>query len=453
MARSATTNSASVLIFAFEIHANLFHRLKMPFWRPKKSTENEVGQLPPPDVFEESGDEPFQAAKVLEELGETRDLAAILKVLDVHLDEIQQDGYGEYARELVLWADAQFKEQNYPSSYRALLAGVYHRLEGTDPAKNLLRAVELYREALEQCQEAGEEEGVAVILNNLGNTYLELGAIKPAYFRQAIPVLEEAVEFFRDVGEASHRAFISMSLGEAYAGLQEEGPDHFEIARENYERAWALFERGQSWLELGHAQGRLGDVQFELGAFYGPGTLEKAVRHYRNALTVFGEQNQPDLCGLYQSRLAEAYINLSNMESEHLQKGLRAYERALDMFKKSDDEVALADTCMEMGRLHQVLKDEDQNMHLEKAVERYVQALQIYRELGLLRQQGEALQGLARVYLEAGGNSATEDITQAIQLLEEAAQIYQRENCIVEFQTIESELQQARQMLEISPAG
>ena len=280
----------------------------MPFWRHKKITGNEVEQLPAPPAIEESGEEPFQTAEVLGELGENRDLAAILQVLDAHLEEILQDGYGEYARELVVWADAQLKEQNYPTSYRALLGSAYQRLEETDPSKNLLRAVELYREALEECQVIGEEEGVAVILNNLGNAYVELGAIEPAYFRQAIPVLEEALEFYRDVEESFCRAYIYMSLGEAYGGIQEEGPDHFEIARENYERAWALFERGQSWLELAHAQGRLGEVQFELGAFYGQEALEKAVRHYRNALTVFVEQDQPGLCGLYQSRLAEAYI-------------------------------------------------------------------------------------------------------------------------------------------------
>lgn len=425
----------------------------MSFWRQKKITGNEVGQLLAPAAIEESSEEPFQVAKVLAELGESRDLATILQVLDAHLEEILQDGYGEYARELVIWSDAQLEEQNFPASYRALLGSAYQRLEGRDPSKNLLRAVELYSEALEECQVAGEEEGVAVILNNLGNAYVELGAIEPAYFRQAIPVLEEAVEFYRDIGQATHRASICMSLGEAYAGLQEEGPDHYEIARENYERAWALFERGQSRLELAHAQGCLGDVQFELGSFYGSEAMEKAVRHFRNALTVFVEENKPALCGRYQYRLGEAYIHLSNMESEHLQKGLRAYERALEMFKKIDDEGAQADTCMELGRLHQILKDEDEDLHLGKAVERYFEALQIYREVGPLRKQGGALQGLAQVYLEAGGHSAPQDIAQALLLLEEAAEIYQSESCAVEFQAVESELEQVRQLFDCIPTG
>ena len=425
----------------------------MFFWRRKKMAIREVEQTTDLAAVVGAEEEPFRVEEVLQELEESRDIAQILQVLDAHLEDIQQEDYGEYARQLVSWIDEQLRKEKYPAKYRALLGSVYQRLEQVDRFKSLLRAVELYREALEEYQVAGEEEGIAVILNNMGNALVELGAFDHQYFRQAIPLLEEALEFYREIEAPSCRAFIWMALGEAYSGLQEEGPDHFELAFENYERAWALFERSEAWLEVAEAQGRLGDVQFELGAFYGDGALEKAVRHYRNALAVFVEQNQLGLCGLYQSRLAEAYIGLSNMESEHLHKGMRAYERALDIFEQIDDKGARADTCMELGRLHQVLKDEDENAHLEKAVDRYVHALQLYRDLGRETERGGALQALARVYLEAGSTSDPEDIAQAILLLEEASQIYQLESCAAEFQAIEDELRQARQLLGPLPAG
>ena len=217
--------------------------------------------------------------------------------------------------------------------------------------------------------------------------------------------------------------------------------------------AWALFERGGAGEELAEAQGRLGDVQVELGAFYGEVALEKAVRHYRNALGVYMEQNQPEVCGVYQARLAEAYIGLSNMEREHLRKGMRAYERALEMFEKSGNARARADTCMELARLHEVLKDEAEGTHLSTAVELYLQALQIYQEFGLERERGALMQALARIYLDAGHVSALEDVQQAVICLEEASRIYLRENLAAEYQAVQEDLRQARLLFGNSPSS
>ena len=143
-------------------------------------------------------------------------------------------------------------------------------------------------------------------------------------------------DYYREACNEGFRASIWMALGDAYCGLPEEGPDRHHLARNCFERAWSLFERDGDGArcELATAQGRLGDVQVALAAGGDGGSLEMAIRHFRNALAIFVDLDEPDQCGRYHARLADAYIRLSDMQAEHLRKGIRAYGRALEMFEQ-----------------------------------------------------------------------------------------------------------------------
>ena len=197
--------------------------------------------------------------------------------------------------------------------------------------------------------------------------------------------------------------------------------------------------------------GRLGEIQFELGAFYGADALVKAVKYFRDTLGIYVEQQQSPACGHYQTRLAEAYVVLSRIDSEHLLHALHAYEGALEIYAKGTDKGAVAHTCMEMARLHQDLKDRDRERHLSKAVELYLKALKINQGLGRHAERGAALQELAIIYLEAGAGSASADVAQAVRCLEEAAEVYVEADLKDEYRVVADRLEQIHRFFAAPP--
>ena len=80
-------------------------------------------------------------------------------------------------------------------------------------------------------------------------------------------------------------------------------------------------------------------------------------------------------------------------------------------------------------------------------LEHYLEALKVFAELELETEQGEALQGLARIYLSGGGHGEREDLEQAVSLLEEAATIYARANLSPDYQAVHEQLRKARTWL------
>ena len=372
----------------------------------------------------------------------------ILQFLDVHLDEIEARDCLGAARQLLGEAEGALAIDTWSPGSLAMLAGLRARLGSGDRRAGLESSVQLYGEALKRFEEAGEAEGAAIVRNNLGVTLVELAPFNPDYYREAIPFLEEALDYYREASRnEGFRASIWMALGDAYCGLREEGPDRYHLARDCFERAWSLFEREGDIArhELGTAQGRLGDVQVALAAGGDGGSLEMAIRHYRNALAVFVDLDELDQCGRYHACLADAYIRLSDMEAEHLRKGIRAYVRALEMFEQSGNELAGAGVCMELAGLLQVTGEEGEP-DLSAAVDYFLRALRLYGEEGNSTQRGQALRGLARIYLSNDIHSDPRDVQQAVGCLEEALRLGAADADGEAYRAAHAELTMARQL-------
>ena len=371
----------------------------------------------------------------------------ILQFLDVHLDAIEARDCLAAAWELLEQAEGARDVGTWSPGSLAMLAGLRARLGSGDRRAGLERSVRLYGEALKRFEAAGETEGAAIVRNNLGVTLVELAPFEPERYREAIPLLEEALDYYREACNEGFRASIWMALGDAYCGLREEGPDRHHLARNCFERAWSLFERDGDGArcELATAQGRLGDVQVALAAGGDGGSLEMAIRHFRNALAVFVDLEEPDQCGRYHARLADAYIRLSDMQAEHLRKGIRAYGRALEMFEQSGNELAGAGVCMELASLFQVTGEEGAP-DLEAAVDYSLQALRLYGEGGDPTRRGEALRGLARIYLSADLQSDPRDVQQAVGCLEEALRLGAADANGEAYRAVHAELTMARQL-------
>ena len=420
--------------------------------RQKRETPELEGHSPaaPADVEREAVD----AELSLCALRATADPARILKFLDAHLDDIVAQDCVAAAREIFADVERNLDEDKWSPGSIAIFASLRQRLGSGDQEQSLRRSVELYGEELRRYEQAGEHEGAAIVRNNLGNALVELAPFEPDRYRQAIPLLEEALEYYREVHNEAFRASIWMALGDAYCGLEEQGPDHYHLARDCFDRARSLFDRDPAGAreELASAQGRLGDVQLELAIFDGGRSLEKAIRHYRNALAVFVELDDHDRCGTYHARLANAYIRLSEMHSEHLRKGIRAYQRALEMFARSGNVDAQANVCLELARLHQVTGKQGEP-DLATSVSFYMRALPLYGEEEVERRpesvngRAECYRGLAQVYLSADVRSDPRDAAQAVLCLEEAARnLASLADTADAYRTVQAELREARQL-------
>ena len=427
-------------------------RILFSLRKKKEKTAEEM--LPLAEMAATAG-EVIDAELSLCALRATADPARILPFLDTHLDDIEAQDCLATAREILSEIEMELDENSWSPGSIDMLASLPQRIHTGNQERSLRRSVELYGEALRRYEQVGEHEGAAIVRNNLGNALVELAAVEPDRYRQAIPLLEEAMEFYREVSNEAFRASIWMSLGDAYYGLEEEGADHYHLARDCFDRAWSLFERDAAGgrYELAAAQGRLGDVQLQLVVFDGGQSLEKAIRHYRNALAVFVELDDPDVCGTYHARLANAYVRLSEMHSEHLRKGIRAYRRALDMFTRSANVGAQAMVCLELARLYQITGDSSAP-DLAAAVSFYMQGLQLYgdqssSEYGVecCRGRADCLRGLAQVYLSSDVTSDPRDVSQALLCLEEAARsLAGLEGAADACRTVQEELQDARQL-------
>ena len=389
----------------------------------------------------------MDAREVLGALAESQDIDEAMKHLDRHLDLLLGDGHGEVVGQLIEQIDEEFGRRREMRADRlALLGSLYQRRDGGGEGDKR-RALELYEVALAGYRQGDEREGVAITLNNMGLALSELAGADPEQYKRAIPALEEALEYFEENEEITYRATICMALGEAYFRLPEAGGDHFELAREYFERAWALFERAGMPLDQAAAQGRLGDVMVALAPLVGPEALEKGVRHYRNALSIYIDRDQTDACGTYQQRLGATYVALGGQEKEHLRKGFRSYQRALEIFHQSGNQREIGLTCLEVAALHLFLEEGEEEEYLAAALERYLEALKVFEELEMEVERGQALQGLARIYLDGGEGSEKEDMDQGIALLEEAGEIYARANLSREYQAVHEQLRKVRSWL------
>jgi tetratricopeptide (TPR) repeat protein len=338
------------------------------------------------------------------------------------------------------WVESRLGQaEPISTSQTAVLGSIYQRLEGGDRDVSRRKALAYYERAIAAYRRANSLAGVAVLLNNMGLLYCELARADRAQYRRAIPLFEEALEYYEEVDEPSHRGAICLSLAEAYAKLDEAGADHFELAREFYERAWALAERSGEPLVQAMAQGGLGDTQVELASFGGAECLEKAVRHFRNALSIYVDLNDIAAQAHYQERLGYTYGQWR--EEEHLRKALRAYERAGADYIQCQNSLQTAQVKIELARIAIALDE------WETAFAAASQALQLFSQLEMDDGRARSFQVLASIYLSAGDESAREDIEQAERCLLEAQRLFLREQMAEEYGCVASELRQVQNLI------
>jgi CHAT domain-containing protein/tetratricopeptide (TPR) repeat protein len=228
-------------------------------------------------------------------------------------------------------------------------------------------ARDFYARALALARDMMDKEGIAILLNNLGQVEVNVGA------------LDAAEGHFAQAWETADACGLNWILGYVLYGR-----GALAESRGNKEEAIGFFQQALA------AQEEKGSVQGELGAHLRLGYLRsslgeyaRAIRHYTYALEAYEKTNNLYGLGWTLGGLAVTYHKLGDFK-----KAGEYYRRALDVKRRLGDERGAAWSLNSLGMI------EDLQGRYRNALSFEDEAMTIYEKVGDRAGVGEALYGL-----------------------------------------------------------
>jgi CHAT domain-containing protein/Tfp pilus assembly protein PilF len=278
-----------------------------------------------------------------------------------------------------------------------------------------LKALEKFNEALLLFHTAGDRRGEAETLNNIGLTYNSLGGT-----RKALEKFNEALPLRRAVGDRHGEAVTLTSIGIAYHLLGET-----QNALEKYNEALPLRRavgdrhgEAETLNNIGVVYRLLGETQKALEKFNEALPLRRAVgdrngeaitlNSIGEAYRILGETQKAlekfnEALPIFQTlgnRRMEAVtlnsIGLANQSLGEMQKALEKHNEALPIFRAIGDRRGEVATLNNLGALYQSLGE------MQKALEKHNEALPIFRAIGDRRGEATTLNNIGSVYQSLG---------------------------------------------------
>ncbi|MDA0746423.1 MAG: protein kinase [bacterium] len=240
------------------------------------------------------------------------------------------------------------------------------------------QAAEQYRRCVKGCCTTSHREAMCDVLIQMGNLHLDKGEwpqVKSCYAR--------ALKIARHTGQERQIAMIYMNSG-IVASIQGD-----------LDRALRLYERGRERYEkTGYLPG-VNQILLNMGWSYGQRELwEKARDAYQEALAIARKTQNIYIEAKCYLNLAEVYL-----ETRDLKACKRASVKALEIFKKSNRQVNIADVFRTLGQVAAVeRKWEEAQSYFERSIESL-------RSLGHVLGEGKSYLEYARM-LKLQGDQA-----------------------------------------------
>lgn len=327
---------------------------------------------------------------------------------------------GRYEAKIGELRTAKAQDKSRVAANQIFAEGEQLRTQQT--AESLGKAIEKYEEALAFYQAAGERNGEAVTLNNIGSIYDSLNETS-----KALDYLNQALLIRRTIGDRSGEAVTLINIGGVYysSGERQKALDFYNqalplarVAGARDLEAGILTGVGLVYQSLGeylaaltfHNQAlaifrAIGDRGGEaatlhnIGAVYNDlGEEKKAIDFFNQALPLwrvaanhYGEAGTLHNIGL-------AYNNLGEN-----QKALDFYRQALPIRQAIGDRAGEALTLGNIGLVYADLGEK------QKALDLYDQALKISRAVGDRAGEAANLRQIAMVYSELSENQKALD--------------------------------------------
>jgi CHAT domain-containing protein/Flp pilus assembly protein TadD len=276
---------------------------------------------------------------------------------------------------------------------RAYQEGKQLYRQGT--AESLRQAIAKYQEALPLYRAVGDKAREALILNNIGLVYDDLGETQKALdsYNQSLPLA-------RAVSDKATEAVILSNIGAVYDALGER-----QKALDSYNQSLPLFRAVDNKAGEARTLSNIGLVYSALGE------KQKALDFYNQSLLLKRALDNKASEAITLNNIGRVYDDLGEK-----QKALDSYNQSLPLFRAVDNKAGEAVTLNNIGAVYDALGEK------QKALDFYNQSLPLFRAVGDRAGQASTLNNIGRVYDDLGQKqTALEYYNQSLPLFREVS--------------------------------
>jgi CHAT domain-containing protein/tetratricopeptide (TPR) repeat protein len=218
-------------------------------------------------------------------------------------------------------------------------------------------------------------------------------------------------------------------LGIAYSErVAGERAENIERAIRAFEQALTVFTREDSPDMWGVACFDLGIAYRERVAGERADNFERAIRAFEQALTVFTREDSPAEWAATQKSLGIAYSErVAGERAENVEHVIQAYEQALTVFTREDSPAEWAEMQNSLGIAYSERVAGERAENVERAIQAYEQALTVRTIQSLPNAWAETQHNLGIAYRERVAGERADNFERAIRAFEQALTVFTRE--------------------------
>lgn len=254
------------------------------------------------------------------------------------------------------------------------------------------KAISFFQKALAVARQLGQENLIAVRINNIGVIYEAWGQ-----YEKALKYFDESMAINRRLGIDLQIAMISNNIGNIYKVFGQ------------YHKSIKCFEESLSIALKLKTEDHIAMYLMNLGEIYAMlGQDDKALTKYEEALSIAKRLGQQDYIAMCLNSMGGIYTS-----QVHFDKALKYYEEALTIDRKLGRENQIATTLSDIGNIYALQEEHNKSI-------RYIEdALAINRKLKRETHIAKNLSSLACIYVKLN------KYDKALMNFEEALNIYE----------------------------
>ncbi len=254
---------------------------------------------------------------------------------------------------------------------------------------------------------------------------------------------EQALERIKREEHPEQWARLQSEVGYCLARAPTESPtESLEQSIERYSAALEVYTAGAHPKAWARTQYRLASAHYALASSLAAGGqpaleataeqldqhLQKAIKHYEQAMTIWIRQERPQRWARLQESIADAYQARPRDREANLKEAIHRYEQALEVLDRSGHEAHWARIQHQMGTIWLRAMPHDRSEGLRKAIAHFKKALKVRQQTAeeQFQEWADTQLSLAMAYTERQCQDRAANITHAIELCEEVAQACQR---------------------------
>ncbi|HBE20837.1 MAG TPA: hypothetical protein DEG17_10755 [Cyanobacteria bacterium UBA11149] len=335
---------------------------------------------------------------------------------------------------------------------QGMLGDAYrHRRQG-DRAENMEKALATYQTALERYQPNPRTEAWASLQNRLGIGYFErLKGGTADNIETAISAYEQALSVFKSETHREKWAMVQMNMGNAYQKRQGNSLENLNQAIKHYQEALKVRQRATFPQEWADTQINLSEAYYSLGLLGHRDKaedFERAIQCLKEAGEIYTRQENPDKWAHIQHNLGVGYSDrVKGNKAENIESAIERLNAALQIRTQKEYPYEWALTLKNLAAVYDERIRGNRQANIELAIDFYQRSLIIFNRENYSHDWAETQGNLGiaykRLFKAREGSSLEQiikDLEKAIEHLNKAAQIFQRDRNINSFARTQFEL-------------